>query len=325
VGRLAVDLGSRPPPAGFRDALARTLHDPTLQVLFRLPDGGSFVDEQGNLTALPGPESDRVATLLERDGEPIAALVHERALLDDPELIETAAATAQLAIENERLRAEIRAQLQEVVASRARIVTATDTERRRLERDLHDGAQQRLVALALSLRMARSRLGENADPEAANALRDAADELGLALAELREFARGIHPAILTEAGLADALESLAQRSPVPASVEITLHTRPPPSVEAAVYFVVSEALANAAKHAGASSVCVTVTEHDGRVVAQVIDDGAGGADERRGTGLMGLSDRIAAVGGTLDVRSPVGAGTRLVAVVPLEPVAAPAG
>jgi signal transduction histidine kinase len=316
VGRLAIQLQGRPPPAELRDALARTFHDPTLQVLFRLPGSGSYVDSGGAPVDLPPEGTGRVTTVLERDGQPIAALVHDVALLDDAELIEAATATAQLAIENEGLRAEIRAQLQEVLASRARIVSAADAERRRLERDLHDGAQQRLVTLLLSLRMTQSRLVSSADPWLATALAEAAEELGAALGELREFARGIHPPILTEAGLVPAIESLAHRCPVPTTIEADVEDRPPPAVEAAIYFAVSEALANVAKHARASRASVSVYELDGRILAQVTDDGVGGADPVSGTGLVGLMDRIGAVGGTLEVLSPAGAGTRVLASVP---------
>jgi PAS domain S-box-containing protein len=204
----------------------------------------------------------------------------------------------------------------QLAASRARIVEAGDAERRRLERNLHDGAQQRLVSLSLALRLARSRL--EADPAGANALLEAAsEELATALEELRELARGIHPAILTDRGLAPALEALAGRSPVPVAINSLPDDRLPPQVEAAAYYVVSESLANVAKYAGASRVDVAVAARDGWAFVEVADNGAGGADPARGSGLLGLADRVEALSGNLDVESPEGAGTRVRARIPL--------
>ena len=210
---------------------------------------------------------------------------------------------------------ERKRQQEEIRASRARLVEAGDAERRRLERNLHDGAQQRLVSLSLAIRLARSRL--NDDPPAADALLvRAADELSLALEELRELARGIHPAVLSDRGLAPALEALATRSPVPVEVEGPEERLPPP-VEAAAFYVVSEALANVAKYAKASSVSVRVERSDAYAVVEVEDDGVGGADPLRGTGLRGLADRVAALDGKLDVESPPGAGTHIRARIPV--------
>jgi len=211
---------------------------------------------------------------------------------------------------------ELRAQLEEVRASRARIVEAGDAERRRLERDLHDGAQQRLVTMALPLSMARARLEQAPDPALAPVLEDLASNLSLALAELRELARGIHPAILTEQGLGAALASLAERSPVPARVVTAPPERLPANVEATAYFIVSEALANAAKHSGAGLVTISVACGQGQLEVSITDDGVGGADAAGGSGLSGLEDRAAAVGGTLEVHSPPGSGTRVVARLP---------
>ena len=204
----------------------------------------------------------------------------------------------------------------QLTASRARIVEAGDAERRRLERNLHDGAQQRLVSLSLALRLARSRL--DADPAAAHALLEAAsEELATALEELRELARGIHPAILTDRGLAPALEALAGRSPVPVAIHSLPEERLPAQVEAAAYYVVSESLANVSKYAGASQVDVAVVCRDGWAFVEVADNGAGGADPARGSGLLGLADRVEALSGNLDVESPAGAGTRVRARIPL--------
>jgi Histidine kinase len=200
--------------------------------------------------------------------------------------------------------------------ARSRIIAAADAERRRIERDLHDGAQQRLVALALTLRMAEKRAAEG-DPKAGELVRQAADEAGLALSDLRNLARGIHPAILTNRGLTAALEDLASRATLPVDIVATPSERLPDPVEAAAYFVVSECLANVSKHSGASSAQVSVTAADGRVTVSVSDDGVGGAKVADGTGLQGLADRVGAVSGTLTVQSPSGEGTRVVAAIPI--------
>lgn len=216
---------------------------------------------------------------------------------------------------NARLQGQIEAQLEEVRASRARIVEAGDVERRRVERDLHDGAQQRLISLSLELRVARNALGEHADPAVRRSLERAADEAAAALAELRDLALGIHPLILTESGLGAAVESLADRAPVDVSVDIGSE-RYPPAVEGAAYFVISEALANVAKYAGATKAGVRVRPFAGHMTIEIEDDGVGGADPRTGSGLRGLIDRLAALDGTLTLDSPVGGGTRLSARIP---------
>jgi signal transduction histidine kinase len=200
-------------------------------------------------------------------------------------------------------------------------VTAQDEERRRLERDLHDGAQQRLVAISLALRMARGLTDPEADQALGERLDQASQELARALNELREFARGIHPTILTERGLVPALQSLAERSTLPATVEATLDGRLPASVEATAYFVVSEALANVGKHSKATAVTIRAWIENGELRVDVADDGIGGADPSRGSGLRGLADRVAAVDGTLDVESPPGAGTRLQVRIPVRVLA----
>lgn len=214
-----------------------------------------------------------------------------------------------------RLNEELHARLEDLAASRARIVAAGDVERRRLERNLHDGAQQRLVTLAVSLRVAMTKL--DADPAAARAaLEEAGDELALALDELRELARGLHPAILSERGLRAAVETLAVRAPVPAEIEHIPDERLPEPVEAAAYYLVAEALTNVAKYAQASSVRIRVDARDGIVVVEVSDDGVGGADPDGGTGLRGLADRVEALGGSLEIASRAGAGTSLRAEIP---------
>jgi signal transduction histidine kinase len=217
-----------------------------------------------------------------------------------------------------RLDAELRARLEELRASRVRIVEAADTERRRLERDLHDGAQSRLLAVLLLL--GRVRRCVDADTEAAALLDRALGELKTGLAELRELARGIHPAVLSERGLEPALHALASRAPVPVTLETNGGERLPRPVEIAADFVVSEALANVAKYAQATEATVAVRRGSGRVTVEVTDDGVGGADATRGTGLRGLADRVAALDGTLAVESPAGRGTRLQVEIPCLPL-----
>jgi signal transduction histidine kinase len=201
--------------------------------------------------------------------------------------------------------------------SRERFVTAADDERRRLERDLHDGAQQRLLALAIQLRTAQRQLGASAEPELDRVLAPSVDELQAAVVELRELAHGVHPAVLTDEGLAAALEALASRSSLPVSVDV-VDGRLPPPVEAAAYFVVCEALANTVKHAGATSATVSARPRNGVLVVEVGDDGVGGARSEDGTGLGGLADRVEALGGRLRVESPAGGGTRVIGEIPCE-------
>jgi signal transduction histidine kinase len=314
VGDLVVEL-EHTPPAGLRDALARSLADPTLEVAFWLPELGTYADAAGQPVELP-KDGGRAITLIEHEGEPLAALVHDPSLLEEPKLVQAAGAAARLALENARLQADMRAQLVQVQESRVRIVAAADEERRRIERDLHDGAQQRLVSLALQLRTAQRRLdGGETDPAVEALLASAVTELQVAVGELRELARGVHPAILTEEGLAAAIESLAGRSPVPVELDV-LEERLPAQVEATAYFLVCEALANVAKHAEASRAEVCVSRRDGLLSVQVTDDGLGGARPAEGTGLSGLADRVEALGGRLRVESPAGGGTRIIGEIP---------
>jgi signal transduction histidine kinase len=248
---------------------------------------------------------------LERDGHPVAALLHDRSLRNDPTLVAGVAAAASLAIENERLHADVLTRLAQVRESRARLVTVADAERRRLERDMHDGAQQRLITLALNL----SRIGERLDAgslaEARVAVQAAEEQLRTALGELRELASGIRPAILTDAGLAIALEALAEHAPLPVTVHAEIGGRLPDAVEAAAYFAVSEALTNVAKHAHARSARVDARIDGALLVVSIDDDGRGGARLEGGTGLRGLVDRVGALDGTLDIESHSHGGTRI--------------
>jgi signal transduction histidine kinase len=313
VADLVVAL-ERTPPGSVREALARALGDPSLELALWLPERAAYVDHEGRPLELP-TESGRGVTVLGPAEAPVAALVHDPALLERPALLRSAGAAARLALENERLQAELRLQLAEVRASRARIVTAGDEERRRLERDLHDGAQQRLLSLGLALQLVRAELGPEANG-AATLLGEAEAELAAALEELRWLAQGIHPAVLTEHGLGPALKTLAARSPLPVELQQVPDKRLSAPVEAAAYFVVSEALANVAKHARASAVSVSIVCEDGSLVVEVDDDGVGGAAPRTGSGLAGLADRVHALEGVLTIASEAGRGTRLRAEIP---------
>jgi signal transduction histidine kinase len=241
-------------------------------------------------------------------------LTYDPSREDERELVLAVTAAATLTLENEHLATELRAKVEEVSASRTRIVESGDAARRRFERDLHDGAQQRLVSLALNLRVLASKI--DGDPEARLQLDTARRELDQALDELRELARGLHPSALSERGLDAALEGLAERAPLPVELETTPSERLPDPVESASYFVVAEALTNVAKYARATRASVHVTRADGRVLVQVSDDGVGGADPMRGSGLSGLLDRVSALGGTLEVDSPPGKGTTVRAAIP---------
>lgn len=315
VGDLVVELGAAPSER-FQEAVARTLGDPSVEVGFWSGELGRYVSSSG-ATVVPAQGGARVATYLKRGGAPLAVIVHDAALLEDPKLIESVSAAARLAVENERLQAEVRAQLVEVRASRSRIVAASDAERRRVERNLHDGAQQRLVSLAMSLRMAKAKAEGLREPELIAELEQSTASLDRAIAELRELAQGIHPAVLTEEGLAAALHDLVEGSSIRMNLSVGEERYPEP-VEATAYFLISEALANAAKHARASSVSVSVTPAAGNLIVEIADDGLGGADPARGSGLRGLEDRVAALGGHLDIESPAAGGTRLIAVIPCE-------
>jgi signal transduction histidine kinase len=316
VGDLVVELEGPLAADDLHAALSRALGDPTLQVAYAMEEETQWVDASGQPVTLPTLSADggQTVTIVRRDAEPIAALIHDTAL--DQALVRAVAAAAGMAIANERLRAEVRAQLAEVRASRQRIVEAGDRERRRVERNLHDGAQQRLVALSLSLAMLR-RDGTR-DPETDRALADASAQLRSALKELRELARGIHPAILTQEGLEAAVESLAERSNSQVRVTTSLDGSLPAPVEATAYFVVCEALANVAKYADAHAASVDLRRCNGSLRVEVADDGRGGADLHAGSGLLGLQDRVAALGGCLHIDSPAGAGTRLVAEIPVD-------
>jgi signal transduction histidine kinase len=317
VADLVVELGEAPAPERLREALATALHDPTLTIVYWSPAFRTYLDADGAPVDLEAESSARAVTYLEQDGQPLGAILHDPALSEDPGLVAAVGAAARLAVNNERLASEVRSQLEEVRASRSRIVEASDAERRRVERNLHDGAQQRLVALSLALRRAQAQLPAEAAPESAATLQAASEQLAAALAELRELAKGIHPAVLTEAGLDAALRALARESPVSVALRVDLPDPVPDAVSVAAYFVAAEALTNVAKYAAATRIDLAA-ESDGRELRiDISDDGVGGADPAAGSGLSGLADRVAALGGRLDVRSRSGEGTRVVARLPL--------
>jgi signal transduction histidine kinase len=311
IGDLVVALAQAGPSRSLQDVLAGTLHDPSLQVAYWMPERKAFVDMSGEPVDVPVESSMRAVTMVGNDEEDLAAVVHDPALREDSQLIEAAISAARMAIERERLAAQVRAQLEEVRASRARIVEASDAERRRVERNLHDGAQQRLVALAMRLQLAK-----DTSTDASALLDETTAELRIAIGEVRDLARGLHPTILTEAGLGAALEALAERAPLPVRTESS-DRRYAPSLEATAYFVVAEALTNVARHAGATEARVGIVEDRGRLIVNVTDDGCGGADLAGGSGLRGLADRVAVAGGILTLTSPPGHGTLIRAEFPL--------
>jgi signal transduction histidine kinase len=312
VGDLIVELHGDPAPEDLRDALSQALRDPSLTLAYWLPDFETYVDVDGRPVQLPDDERQQ-ATPIERNGERVAALVHDAALDDERQLLEAVGAAAGMSLENARLHAELRARVEELRGSRARVIEAGQKERQRLERNLHDGAQQRLIALSVRLSLLEKSV---AGPEAKQELDAARREIALSLEELRDVARGIHPAVLSGHGLAVAVESLSVRAPLPVRLSVDVEGRLPERVEVAAYYVVSESLTNVAKHADASEAQVSLELRDDRLVVEVVDDGVGGADTERGSGLRGLADRVEALGGRLRVWTPAGGGTRVQAEIP---------
>lgn len=313
VADLVVDLGKRADTGTLRDELGRALGDRSLVLGYWLPEEGRYVDDAGRPVELPEPGVGRAVTPIAHDGEPVAVLVHDASVLEDPTLVDAVASAARLAVSNARLQAQVRARVLELAASRRRIVEAADAQRRRLERELRDGAERRLAFVAGVIEEARA----DADGPAEAMLTDVEEELRGARAELHDFAQGIHPSALTEGGLAAALPALTIRAGFPVELAVAVG-RLAPTVEAAVYFLCSEALANAAKYAEAARVTIDVAESDGFVLVAIADDGIGGADASRGSGLRGLADRVEALGGQLSVQSPMGGGTRLNAMIPVD-------
>ena len=315
VGDLLVELKEGMRHGRLRQALARALGDPMLELAFWLPESGRYVDEKGREVTIPETGPRRATRISDSQRQPLAVLVHDSAVTQDERRVDAVASAARLAIENERLHAELRAQLEEVRASRMRVVNAGDEARRRLERDLHDGAQQRLLAISAAIERARAMEISGEPP--AELLSEISGELREALVELRDLARGIHPSLLTDEGVGPAVESLARRAQIPTRIVEATVERFSPSVEAAAYFVVAEALANAARHSGASEVTIGIRRDHDVLRVRVNDDGSGGATLGGGSGLRGMEDRVLSVGGSLRVDSQPGSGTVVTATVPI--------
>ena len=310
---LVVDLGQQADTRTLRDELGRALGDRSLVLGYWLAEEGRYVDDAGLPVELPEPGAGRAVTPLARDGEPVAVLVHDEAVLEDQALVGAVASAARMAFSNARLQAEVRARVLDLAASRRRIVDAADAQRRRLEGELREGAERRLAGAALLLAQAR----RDADEPAALRVAEVEEELRAARAELHDFAQGIHPSALTRGGLSAALPELVSRAGMPVELELSVG-RLAPAIEAAAYFLCSEALANAAKHAKATRMTMSVNDSGGRLVVVIADDGVGGADPARGSGLRGLSDRIEALGGRLSMESPPHRGTRLLAEIAID-------
>jgi signal transduction histidine kinase len=313
VGDLMLELRAEPAPEDLRDSLARALRDPSVELAYWLPDYGVYADLNGRPVELPDLEG-RATTLIDRNGDHVAALIHDPAIEEEPELLDGVQAAAGIALENARLHADLRARLEELRGSRARIVEAAQHERQLLERNLHDGAQQRLIALSLDLSLLEGRTDGRPDVKAG--LDQARREIAASLAELREISRGLHPAVVSGHGLGVALEQLAARAPVPVKLKVDVAGRLPEPLEVAAYYVVSESLANIAKHAQAKTARVEVLKDQDELVLEIVDDGVGGADSERGTGLRGLADRVESLDGRLRVWTPRGGGTRVRAEIP---------
>lgn len=313
VEELIARLASAPAAGELREAIASALGDSTLRIAYWLPRQERWVDRLGRPVEVPAASDARCATTrVMCDGELVAALVHEARIAGAQTTLRAAAAAGR-ALEGERREAELRARLSDAVASRARIVEAEESDRRRLERNLHDGPQQRLVSLALELKLARGKVAS--DPAGASAVLERAErELKGAIDDLREIARAIHPAVLSDRGLKPALVALTHRAPVQVELDCLVEGRLPAAVESAVYFVVSEALTSAVEHAHASEVTVEVAHRHGKALVQVKHDGVGGADTR----IVGLADRVSALGGCVDVDSHPGEGAVVYAEIPCE-------
>jgi signal transduction histidine kinase len=316
VTRLVVDLGEDPGTGTLQARVSHALGDRSLEIAYWLPEENGYVDERGSHVVLPLAGSGRAVTVIEREGERIAALVHDPTVLDEPGLIDAVASAATIALSNVRLQAEVRRQVAELDGSRRRILEARDAQRRRLQQELREGVGQRLADVQEILDLALAEARSASDPAMTYGLEGAETELHAAQVELQELAAGIHPAVLTERGLLPALSSLAKHAPCPVRV-VAPPERLPAFIEAAVYFMCAEALTNVGKYARASRVDMEIHLEVDQVTVLVTDDGIGGADPSGGSGLEGVADRIEALGGRLVVESPAGGGTRLLAEIPV--------
>jgi signal transduction histidine kinase len=315
LSRLAPQLPSELEPGMLRAALADALDDPGIELVYR-DDDHRWLDTEGRTVTLPGRESGRAHTVIFDGGSPVAAILHHEALAQQRAFVKAVGGLAVVALTNHRLAARVEASLQEVRRSRERILAVADEERRRIERDLHDGAQQRLVALRIKLELASELSAEQHLPDAEH-LHQLSEEVGDALDDVRSLAAGVYPALLVDGGLDEALRSIARRSPLPASVVAQGIGRYSEQIEAAVYFSCLEALQNAAKHAEARSVSIVVSGGES-LHFEVRDDGRGFDAERNGDGhgLTNIRDRLGAVGGDLVVESWPGQGTRIAGSIP---------
>ena len=314
VADFLEDLRSgRAAPEEVEGVLREVLSDPTLELMFFLPESGLYVDARG-VPVSDHPDAGRERVPVERGGQPLGLVLFDPASQENPTLLRHVVEAGGLAIEIARLHVALRRQLAEVEASRARIVAAGNEERRRLERDLHDGAQQRLVSIGLALRHAQHELSTSSPERASHTLDGALAEVALSIDELRELAHGLPPPQL-DAGLGPALRELARRAPVPIEVKVP-GERFDPGLETAAYFIACEGFTNAVKHADATRIELSAGRENGKLVVSVADDGVGGATPVAGSGLSGLSDRVAAHGGTLRIESDQGAGTTLTAELP---------
>src|SRR6266545_4817779 len=311
VTDLVVELGEAR-SGDLRAELARALGDPSLEVGYWRSEAEAFVDADGRVLQLPTADPARAITIVEGDGHPIAVLVHDPTVLEDAALVDGVTAATRLAVSNARLQSQVQSRVRELEASRRRLLHASDDERRALERVIHDGAERRLREVGDALRQSRT----SSSGETTQRVGDAEAQLEGTLEDLRRLARGLHPGVLADRGLASALEGLSETFSLPLRVEVPAR-RLGPELELVAYFMCSEALANISKHARASSAAVSVTVVDERMVILVEDDGVGGADPAAGSGLRGLADRIETIGGRLQVRSVPGGGTRLAAEIPL--------
>ena len=315
VTKLVVDLGGDSEAGTLRARLAHALGDRSLVIAYWLPEAGGYVDERGNGVELPEAGSGRAVTVVGQDGEQIAALVHDVAVLEDPALVDSVAGAARIALSNVRLRADVQRRVAELAASRRRILEAGDTQRRRLQQQLQASAGRHLTGAGEVLDLAVREARTSDDRGAAGRLAAVREELEEARAGLRELAAGIHPAVLTERGLSAALASLAGRSAVPVQVDAPAG-RLPAVIETAAYFVCSEGLANVAKYAQATRAEIRVRLDGDLVMVSIADDGSGGADPSAGSGLTGVAARDEALGGRLVVHSPPAGGTQLLVQIP---------
>jgi len=314
---LAAGIRHDPRPDELRDLIATALNDPSVELAYRDPGASTgWVDGDGAEIPPPRDGPGRCCTMVVDDGRPVAAIVHDDVLADQRSFVQAVGSYGLTWEDNHRLAARVEESLRELRESRARILAAADDERRRIERDLHDGGQQRLVALRVRLELADETMRDS-PARARRMLQQLGAEVDAALDELRSLAAGVYPSLLADRGLADALRSAALRSPVPASVAVTGEDRYNQDVEAAVYFCCLEALQNVAKHAPAAHGVTISLERNGDLRFSVADDGPGFDVEVAGNGLVNMHDRVSAVGGTLEIKSAPGAGTEVVGHVPV--------